>query len=211
MTYKEEANRQEGNTLLKTVAGLLFLVSAFLAWQIHEQNRLLASAHADHKRETQARDSRPLLVPPVGTLLPDIRVATGGETSSLRRVIGERLAVIAVLKPSCPSCLEGIANWSDLASRLREGSHVLVAVSLAAKAETDGFVADQQPPWPVFSIESNAAARRLGVAAVPSTLLVGPDLIVRGSWTGPLSDSIVAEIAGMAGMTKGNVEPPQGR
>lgn len=193
-----QTNRSKESKAFKAVALVLLVISFVLAWQLREQNRLLASVHADHTRKSTTRASQPVLVPPVGTLLHDVGLLTlTGSATHLRQEIGEELAVIALFRPDCPSCVQGIAHWTELASRMRSSGHRLVAISLGDKTETRVFVDDHEPSWPVLAMQSASDARGLGVAAVPSTLLVSPDLIVRGSWMGPLSENALQEIIGV--------------
>lgn len=169
-------------------AAMLFVAAA--VHQLLGVNRELRTELQELKR---ARGT----VVAVGDPLPHIDLSTlSGVGTSTERMLAGKPRLIGFFDTTCRYCDDALTIWLGLSAEMEQLGVGVVLISLdewnlaaryvASKAPFDGSLA--------LAIDDPADARLLGIPAVPFTVFVDAEGIVRGVRRGLLSASQLADL-----------------
>lgn len=168
--------RERRVSSLTIAANGLFLLAAavigYAAWSMASQNRALIESLAEIRRPGALEDQ---LGP--GDALPDVPLASldGADTTTAQ--LAQRARVVAVLTTTCPFCEQSLAAWDEVARQLDAQGMGFAGISLHSPELTQAYVRDHEIGWPLLVIDATAKPR-LGVRAVPRTLVLGEDGVI---------------------------------
>jgi hypothetical protein len=103
-----------------------------------------------------------------------------------------RPTVIYVLSPQCGWCKKNEANIKAVTA-IAGSRYNFVGLSLVP-TDLKQYIAAGRAPFPVYQIESQDQAQRLGLSATPTTIVVGPGAKVLKVWTGAYMDKNQPEV-----------------
>jgi hypothetical protein len=173
------------------VSTLLLVISTIaavaLVLSLARQNMVLKDALA---RVEQPRGDSPQ----VGEMLPIVDLLSlGGDPRTVLN-LSPGGGAIAFFTTTCRFCELSLEPWTRLNTELLHDGLPLVGVSLNGAAQTAAFVSSKRIPWPVWVLKNSRDRARLGIAAVPLTVLISSKGEIVETWRGALDDSDVDTI-----------------
>jgi peroxiredoxin len=123
-----------------------------------------------------------------GDRLPPLQVeGLLGERSTLAALV-DRGGVMVFFTTTCPHCETTLTAWNQLSRELERLGVPFVGVSLSAPVDTRAFLTGRSVDWQVWVFADAQTRSELQVRSVPSTVVVAPDGVVAGVWSGVLAD-----------------------
>lgn len=173
-----------GDRLFKVV-----LVVVLLAWLV--VTGLLIRQNMQLKEQVAALQPA-LSLAPGEKVAPLDLMSLGGTPSTIGfRDVDETL--LLVFSPGCPACGENFPRWDRVTSATAGGRQV-VYLSTDSPERTRPYVEERGLAEPVY-VADRGTLNRLKIARIPTTLRIGRDGVVTGSWVGVLPDDAVSELS----------------
>ncbi len=126
------------------------------------------------------------------SLLPEIPAVDANGRRVVLSFAESRGTVLYVLSPSCRWCQKNSANIRALAAA-RGGDLRFVGLS-TRRDRLPQYLAEHPVGFPVYSLESEALTRSLGLLATPQTVVVGTGGRVEKVWVGAFLPESQAEV-----------------
>ncbi|MEO1087017.1 MAG: TlpA disulfide reductase family protein, partial [Acidobacteriota bacterium] len=135
--------------------------------------------------------------PAIGAAVPPTPVLhLDGQGDTLAFDDADRERLVFFFTTTCPSCLDNQEAWKTLDARASDSADV-IAISLDDLESTRRYRERHGLEFPMaVASDPRALATSLGVAAVPTTVRIGVDGRISGTWVGQLSDDDITAAAG---------------
>jgi len=148
----------------------------------------------------QAREIAASVPPPIpglerGQAVEAVRLLHlegGDETVDFSQ--GERDRLLLVFTTTCPACRDNQDAWKTLHEDLRDTVEVL-GISLSEEEETRDYKVAHDLAFPIaLPADQDRFSQAYAISVIPTTIRIGPDGKVRGSWPGGLSKAQLKEV-----------------
>jgi hypothetical protein len=168
-SFRSIISRNAGTGALLIVLGLSLGLNVYLGWKVRFPDMV---AIQSVKVNTKLPSPLALLDPdgkPVSVIFED-----------------SRPTVLYVLSPVCGWCKRNEANIKALTVQAGSRFH-FVGLSMMSQGLKD-YVAQGRAPFPVYAVQSQEQAAKLGLSGTPETIVVGPGARVEREWMGAHMD-----------------------
>jgi peroxiredoxin len=134
------------------------------------------------------------------------RLATivGFTPSGVRKEVrfdGNMRYLVIAFSPDCPYCEKSVAHWKEISEHLDRQTWSVIWVSRDRVDTAGEFAVSQGISDPVLADVTYRSYIELGLASVPSTIVVAPDGNVIGSVRGQVSDLKLPNIEHLIALT----------